>query len=566
MVPAHLPSAQEAAHAQEILVEAIKQTSIIEFKTSKARSAKQLENLQPLLASARLKEAKIRAFLAPVRILPEEVLSEIFQTVHQHLDIGGWTLTQVCRVWRAVAFDTPSLWSTVKYSPKAQSRNKFGKEQCRTVRELASTFRRSKEALLDVELDLSFNNMRPFIRDRFEALSSVLDPISGRIRKLTLWRPHMDTESPGISLFTKPLTSLQQLSFHGYSTLFFLRNLLQLVDDTARNFSHMRLMMTDGTSLLPTQLTLWPRLMHLETQVPLSLSVLSGCINLRTLLLQRDLHPSWLNDFTDVVTFPHLEAATIHNPHIFFARISAPALQRLVITARFVSSTSSPPIHLPSLLELEIPAPVETYTDFCIAPLLRSMKIGCNKGDRSIVSSREDQRNTKKYSTSSLELLKLENVAIEEDLLLDILQCHSRIKELILDEVPCAPAIITHLCAFTASSPSEPTEDMEREPLLCPLLEKVTLRLGSHDCSQAKLRNISQELVAARANTCRPLAELLLFRYKHGHTTDADDLVALASEDNLGAQSDVESRYVLQALQVWSNHILRCSGCDGYHS
>lgn len=543
----------------------MKATSMIEFKLHKARSAKQLESLQSLLASARLKEAKIRAFLAPIRRLPEEILSEIFQTVHQDLEIGSWTLTQVCRVWRVVAFDTPSLWSNVKYSPKAQSRNKFGKEQCRTVRELASTFRQSKEALLDVELDLSFSSNGPYLRDRVEALSSVLDPISGRLRKLTIWCPHVRlwiTDVPEISLFTKPLTSLQQLSIYGHSTLSLCRSFLQLVDNTASNVSHMTLIMTDGPSLLPIQLTLWPRLTYLETQVPLSWSVLSGCINLRTLLLQRDLDPSWLNDLTDVVTFPQLEDATIHNPHTFFARISAPALRRLLITARFVSSTSSPPIHLPSLLELEIPVPVEIYTDFCVAPLLRSMRIGCNKEGGSTVSNRENQSNTNMCTGSSLELLKLEDVEIKENILLNILQCNSRIKELVLDEVPCAPAIITHLSALTDSSPSEYEE---REPLLCPLLEKVTLRLGSHGCSQTKLRNIAQKLIAARANSCRPLTELLLFRYRHGHTTNADDLMVLASEDNLGAHSDAESRYVPLVLQVWSNHILRCSGCDGYH-
>jgi len=274
-----------------------------------------------------------------------------------------------------------------------------------------------------------------------------------------------------------------------------------------------------------------------------------------------------LNHLADVVTFPHLEAATIHNPHVFFARISAPALRKLLIPTRFVSSTLSPPIHLPSLLELEIPAPIETFTDFCVAPLLRSMQIGYKNGEvnGSIISSRKSQTNVDEHTASSLEHLKLENVTIDENILLDILQRHSRINELVLDEVPCTPAIITHLCALTNSSPSEPAEDREREPLLCPLLEKVTIRLGSHDCPQTILRRIAEELVAARANSCRPLTQLLFFQYRHGHTKFADDLVAHANDVILVADSDEESRYVLLVLQVWANHILRCNGCDNYH-
>ena len=57
--------------------------------------------------------ARQREFVAPVKGLPSEVLSEIF-TVHVDFGDTPWTLLRVCRLWKAVAFSTPHAWRYIQ--------------------------------------------------------------------------------------------------------------------------------------------------------------------------------------------------------------------------------------------------------------------------------------------------------------------------------------------------------------------------------------------------------------------------------------------------------------------
>lgn len=62
-------------------------------------------------------EAKItraQAYLAPVRKLPDELLSEVFLIIWHGGDKKcAWKLAAVCRLWRRVALSLPKIWSAI---------------------------------------------------------------------------------------------------------------------------------------------------------------------------------------------------------------------------------------------------------------------------------------------------------------------------------------------------------------------------------------------------------------------------------------------------------------------
>ncbi|KAF9023031.1 hypothetical protein BDZ89DRAFT_919358, partial [Hymenopellis radicata] len=60
--------------------------------------------------------SKCRGVLSPLRCLPQEILTKIFNlSCVDHTDIldtsgGPWLLGQVCRRWRNIVVSTPLLW------------------------------------------------------------------------------------------------------------------------------------------------------------------------------------------------------------------------------------------------------------------------------------------------------------------------------------------------------------------------------------------------------------------------------------------------------------------------
>ncbi|KAJ7759175.1 hypothetical protein B0H16DRAFT_1885093 [Mycena metata] len=51
--------------------------------------------------------------LAPIRTLPNEILSEIFMQYVEHRKTGAWLIARVCRSWRETAIASPRLWNRI---------------------------------------------------------------------------------------------------------------------------------------------------------------------------------------------------------------------------------------------------------------------------------------------------------------------------------------------------------------------------------------------------------------------------------------------------------------------
>ncbi|KAG7448699.1 uncharacterized protein BT62DRAFT_929793 [Guyanagaster necrorhizus] len=65
-------------------------------------------------------ERTFRTLLSPVRIMPDEIVMEIFKNVARDSEVkrgvvkeAAWTLSHVCRSWRATALACRELWTTI---------------------------------------------------------------------------------------------------------------------------------------------------------------------------------------------------------------------------------------------------------------------------------------------------------------------------------------------------------------------------------------------------------------------------------------------------------------------
>ncbi|KAK0200073.1 hypothetical protein DFS33DRAFT_216412 [Desarmillaria ectypa] len=132
--------------------------------------------------------AKYRSFIAPVRRLPNEILSEIFSfactVMSDSVDIVNgvpWVLSRVCSLWRSICLSSPHLWSTITIASTSSSRH-------HVAGILGNYLDRSRELLLNLYLDgsacttpvdINFNG-------RGTNLLRVLRPHRSRWRKLIL--------------------------------------------------------------------------------------------------------------------------------------------------------------------------------------------------------------------------------------------------------------------------------------------------------------------------------------------------------------------------------------------
>ncbi|KAH7320458.1 hypothetical protein B0J17DRAFT_723878 [Rhizoctonia solani] len=63
--------------------------------------------------------ASAKGYLAPVRRLPADILSDIFMSLHEGDPLAPWTLSAVNKQWRTTALTTPRLWSRIRIQPPA---------------------------------------------------------------------------------------------------------------------------------------------------------------------------------------------------------------------------------------------------------------------------------------------------------------------------------------------------------------------------------------------------------------------------------------------------------------
>ena len=110
---AHDASILEADELKEKEIAAILELHDAQTLQLTASWKQKQEELNAQMRDIEGRLARQREFVAPVKRLPYEVLSEIFTA---HVDCGDtpWTLLRVCRLWRAVTTSTPRTWRFIQ--------------------------------------------------------------------------------------------------------------------------------------------------------------------------------------------------------------------------------------------------------------------------------------------------------------------------------------------------------------------------------------------------------------------------------------------------------------------
>ncbi|KAK0443203.1 hypothetical protein EV421DRAFT_2035503 [Armillaria borealis] len=131
---------------------------------------------------------KYRSLIAPVRRLPNEILSEIFSLtctdMSDSIDVikgPPWVLSHVCSLWRSICLSSPRLWSTVAIPPTSSKRYHVADI-------LGNYLDRSHGLSLNLYLDARASTERVDVdRDgRHTSILRILHPHMSRWHKLVL--------------------------------------------------------------------------------------------------------------------------------------------------------------------------------------------------------------------------------------------------------------------------------------------------------------------------------------------------------------------------------------------
>jgi len=151
-----------------------------------------------------------REFVAPVKRLPSEVLSEIFMI---QVDCGDspWTLLRVCRLWKVVASSTSHIWRHIQI---AERREQFDSgtsfQDCFTNAHFEKALSRTGAAPLSISISISIATLRSWAIDldlaadpnRLFALFATLARVLDRCDTLVLKQTRQPLSAEHKKLFT----------------------------------------------------------------------------------------------------------------------------------------------------------------------------------------------------------------------------------------------------------------------------------------------------------------------------------------------------------------------------
>jgi len=146
---ARLPDQKAVEDLKEL--EEFEKTEQLEIRREARIKAEELNQRRATVTKSLLEQ---RALLAPIGLLPSELLGTIFET---YVASGNspWSITCISRRFRTVAFAFPRLWNRITVSDSIQDelgRYVDGREVCNSVARLEAALRRAQNTLLDVSI------------------------------------------------------------------------------------------------------------------------------------------------------------------------------------------------------------------------------------------------------------------------------------------------------------------------------------------------------------------------------------------------------------------------------
>lgn len=146
--PQALPSQEERRLANKAITQV--ESQLIMALEALAHAQSVVDNLRTDLLSR-------RAWLAPIRRVPPEILSEIFVLVTEIEAYAPIKISEVSRRWRKIVLGTPRAWSMI-----------FTRNRHRSFHKYASTFlERSKPCPLHLYMPDDDPNISPLIKAVF---------------------------------------------------------------------------------------------------------------------------------------------------------------------------------------------------------------------------------------------------------------------------------------------------------------------------------------------------------------------------------------------------------------
>lgn len=362
--PRHLPSATEIEHTRLQIQQDQRKIKSLEDDLEAARQlmTKLDENIKSLNQGIDNK----RAFIAPIRSLPFEVLGEVMKccAVNQ----SPWLLTSICRTWRQCALGTPRLWSQVVVTnPLSQNvvnrsvqnrwRNGEG-EVCNTVARLERALARAGVTPLDITIDITmtYGSWGTKTNLTTKPILEMLRLLSGermrQWRAFTIKRAQWDQalRFEGALVNLESISILQNPSQDHDG----LRNLLDIVDETATHLKDLTLPISYRGNL--SDKNWWDSLTTLSLGVSTDIEIiLKRCVNVQTLTLQ---FTFFAGDLVERITLPKLRALQLGDCHPRFLPIIltnvAGTLAELKMSGSLVHVTPfvDDPVELPQLRRL----------------------------------------------------------------------------------------------------------------------------------------------------------------------------------------------------------------------
>lgn len=266
MVKAEITKLIEREEAKITLLD--KERSVREESLREATRQK-VQNLEKERAELDKEIGNDKGFIAPIRRLPSELLSEIF--IWSEINGNPWPITKVCRSWRSVALRTPQLWSHIaitesfgslkdsygrgygytdfcrrlKTAPSGEERE--GSQRCKTVKGLEKALKLAGNTQLRIVISIAHSDHYSYIvddvqteRERINMLD-LLTQHFPRIRSLIIRNlPDAKLRREGAadlfrpSVFQGQLPVLQELEVAPSTRNQFINTLMTSVQGSAR--------------------------------------------------------------------------------------------------------------------------------------------------------------------------------------------------------------------------------------------------------------------------------------------------------------------------------------------
>lgn len=148
--------------------------------------------LESQLKSKNNRLTSLKAIISPMKYLPNELISKIFEDYAVGLSQPPWLLGHICARWREIALTTPTLWNTFEIRLPYSS---FNREK--------TLFRRGRTTLISCTVALNWSS--PSIRNLLQLFTQYV----GCLRHLSL--ASIDTLLPLFELPGGSLSSLEVL-------------------------------------------------------------------------------------------------------------------------------------------------------------------------------------------------------------------------------------------------------------------------------------------------------------------------------------------------------------------